>query len=59
MSDSGNRIELLIGRSMAACVHPYAAWHLGSAPVRAWLLAAYFTAAYVVMFCALELLLAG
>jgi hypothetical protein len=57
MSDSGNRIELMIGRSLAACVHPYAAWHLGSTPVRAWVVTAYFAAGYLAVFCALELVL--
>jgi hypothetical protein len=52
-------MELLIGRSLAACAHPYAAWHLGSTPVRAWILAAYFAGAYLAIFCALELALAG
>jgi hypothetical protein len=59
MSHSANRIETLIGRSLAACVHPYAAWQLGSAPVRAWLLVAYFGASYLAIFGVLELVLWG
>ena len=57
MSDSASRTEVLIGRSLAACVHPYAAWHFGSVPVRAWVLAAYFATGYLAVFCALELVL--
>ena len=56
MNDSPNMIERLLGRCLAACVHPWAAWRLGSTPVRVALLAAYFGAGYVVMFSALALL---
>jgi hypothetical protein len=59
MSHSANRIEKLIGRSLAACAQPYAAWRLGSAPVRAWLVVAYFAASYLVLLCALELAVWG
>jgi hypothetical protein len=56
MSDSANRVEKLIGRSLAICAHPYAAWRAGSGPVRAWVFVAYFAASYLAVFCALALL---
>jgi hypothetical protein len=59
MAHSANRIETLIGRSLAACVNPYAAWQLGSTPVRAWLLAAYFAASYLAIFGLLEFVVWG
>jgi hypothetical protein len=56
MNDGPNRVERILGRSLAAFVHPYAAWHVGSAPVRVWLVAAYFTGSYLTVFCVLALL---
>jgi len=38
------------------CAHPYAAWRVGSAPVRAWVVVAYFSASYLAIFSALALL---
>jgi len=46
-------IERLLGRFLAICVHPYAAWRLGSTPVRAWALAAYFATGYAIVLAAL------
>jgi hypothetical protein len=40
-------VELLIGRGLAFCVHPAAAWRVLSAPGRAFVVAAYAGAAYV------------
>jgi hypothetical protein len=51
-------VEILIGRALAVCAHPYAAWRVGSAAVRGGLLVAYFAAGYVTAFCALELFVA-
>jgi hypothetical protein len=48
-----NRAEVLIGRSMAVCVHPLAAWR---SPFRALLLMGYFAAAYIATFAVLVLL---
>jgi hypothetical protein len=59
MGHSANRIETVIGRSLAACAHPHAAWQLGSAPVRTWLLVAYFAASYLAIFCVLEFVFRG
>jgi hypothetical protein len=44
------RVEVLVGRSMAVCVHPYAAWRSRSANQRALLLLAYFTVSYLLVF---------
>jgi hypothetical protein len=51
-----NRIERILGRSVAAFVHPCAAWRFGTVPVRIWLVFAYFSGSYLTVFCALELL---
>jgi hypothetical protein len=44
------RFEVLVGRSVAVCVHPYAAWRSRSANQRALLLLAYFTVSYLLVF---------
>jgi hypothetical protein len=41
-------LEILIGRSLAACVHPVAAWRSGSRSARAQFFFGYFVAGYVV-----------
>jgi hypothetical protein len=46
-------LEILIGRSMAAVVHPVAAWRSGSKAARLHFLAGYFVASYVLVFLAL------
>jgi hypothetical protein len=38
---------VLIGRSLALCVHPYAAWQSQSAMTRLFVFTAYLTASYV------------
>jgi len=45
-----NRIEILLGRSAALCVHPLAAWRSPSRIDRALLLIFYFTFSYVTIF---------
>jgi hypothetical protein len=40
-------IELLIGRGLAFCVYPRAAWRVLSTPGRAFVVAAYAGAGYV------------
>jgi len=45
-----NRIEVLIGRSAALCVHPLAAWRSRSRADRVMLLIAYVAISYVVVF---------
>jgi hypothetical protein len=49
------RPEILIGRTLAACVHPFAAWQLLSLSWRVWMLVAYaaigfFTVLTVLLF---------
>jgi hypothetical protein len=45
-----NRIEILLGRSAALCVHPFAAWRSRSRADRALLLISYFAISYVTIF---------
>jgi len=40
------RPEVVIGRSLAVCVHPYAAWRMPSAKTRVLLVFAYAVASY-------------
>ena len=47
------RTEILIGRSLAACVHPVAAWRTGSKSARCQFFLGYFVASYVLVFLAL------
>jgi hypothetical protein len=47
------RLEVLIGRSLAMCVHPYAAWRSQSVKRRALVLVAYMAASYFVVLGAL------
>jgi hypothetical protein len=61
MRDQGSngtsrRHEVLIGRSLAVCVHPLAAWRANARKDRLLVLAGYFTAAYAVALSALVLL---
>jgi len=49
-------MEILIGRSLAVCVHPVAAWRSGSMALRVHFFAGYFVASYVLIFLALLLL---
>jgi hypothetical protein len=51
-SPSSSKLEILLGRSLAACVHPLAAWRLG-AKGRIPLVVGYFLAGYVVIFATL------
>ena len=47
LSLSTMNIDLLIGRGLAFCVHPRAAWRVLSTPGRAFVVAAYAGAGYV------------
>jgi hypothetical protein len=53
---SANCCEVLIGQSLAACVHPIAAWRSTARSFKVMLFAGYFTAAYVGVLTALVLL---
>ena len=48
-------IDLLIGRGLAFCVYPRAAWRVLSTPGRAFVVAAYAGAGYVTVLGALLL----
>jgi len=50
------RSEVFIGRSLAICAHPVAAWRTTVRSIRVLLLAGYFTAAYLTVFALLALL---
>jgi hypothetical protein len=49
--------EVLIGRSMAACVHPIAAWHSKAQSFRVLLVAGYFVVGYLSGLAAIALIL--
>jgi hypothetical protein len=55
-SRPSTRTEILIGRSLAVCVHPVAAWRSGSMALRLQFFAGYFVASYVIIFLGLLLL---
>ena len=50
------RSEIFIGRSLAICAHPIAAWRTAARSMRVILLAGYFTAGYVAVLGLLALL---
>ena len=43
------RLEILVGRSLAMCVHPYAAWRSHSRRGRLLVFVAYFGASYALV----------
>lgn len=47
------RLEVMLGRSLAAIVHPFAAWHVFSTPRRMLLALGYSAVAYVAVLAAL------
>ena len=53
---SRNRAEIIIGRSLAAFVHPVAAWQVVSTSTRALIVFAYFAMAYAVVLSTLIVL---
>ena len=50
------RSEVFIGRSLAICAHPVAAWRTTIRSIRLVLLAGYFAAAYVTVFALMALI---
>jgi hypothetical protein len=50
---TANRIEIALGRTAAACVHPMAAWYARRRSMRAMLLAGYFLIGFAAAFTAL------
>jgi hypothetical protein len=55
-SRSSNCYEILLGRSLAACVHPFAAWQSTVRSFRVLLVAGYFAVGYVAALAAMFLL---
>jgi hypothetical protein len=55
-ASTSNRLEIAIGWSLAACLHPMAAWRVLSTPRRYLLAGAYGMIAYVVLLTALVFL---
>jgi hypothetical protein len=51
-----SRVERFIGRSLAACLHPVAAWHRRSTFIRVQVIAGYLLASYLVVLTILLLL---
>jgi hypothetical protein len=45
----GTRVEILLGRVLAMCVHPYATWRTRSTPERLLVCFAYFAASYTLV----------
>ena len=45
-----HRLEVVIGRSAALCIHPIAGWRSRSRNDRALLLVSYFALSYVIVF---------
>jgi len=50
-----NKIEIALGRTAAACVHPVAAWLTKRRSMRAMLVAGYFVIGFAAAFAALLL----
>jgi len=55
-SSSNRWHEVLLGRSVAACVHPMAAWQSRAKSFRVLLLAGYFAMGYVTVLAGIALL---
>ena len=53
------RYEIFIGRSLAICAHPVAAWRTTVRSIRLMLVASYFAAAFVTIFGLMALLGSG
>jgi hypothetical protein len=49
MMQSSPSIATMVGRTAAACVHPYAAWRVRPASVKVAVLSAYAVAAYLIV----------
>lgn len=48
---ASTRAEILIGRTIATCVHPYAAWRTRSIKNRVLLFAGFAAVSYIVSLC--------
>jgi hypothetical protein len=56
LSSSSRWHEVLIGRSLAACAHPMAAWQSKARSFRLLLVAGYFAVGYVTVLVAITLI---
>ncbi len=56
ITTSQRNVAAVVGRSVALCVHPYAAWRVRPGSTRVLLVSAYAIAAYAVVLGALLLL---
>jgi len=56
VDQSSSRLEVLLGRSLAFCAHPLAAWRSPDVSVRMVIVTGYVAAGYVTAFMALALL---
>lgn len=54
--DASSRYEVLVGRTMAACIHPQAAWQSTVRSFRFLLFAGYFAAGYIAGLVAIALM---
>lgn len=52
---TANRIEIALGRTAAACVHPVAAWYARQRSMRAMLIAGYFLMGFAAVLSAVLL----
>ena len=55
-SSSSRWHEVLIGRSLAACIHPMAAWQSRARSFRVLLVAGYFAMGYMTVLAAIALM---
>jgi hypothetical protein len=54
-SSSSHWHEVLLGRSLAACIHPIAAWQSRARTFRVLVVAGYFAVGYIAMLAAIAL----
>ena len=54
--EPGYRVELMVGRTMAACAHPFAAWQVLSRSWRAVMVTTYAAASYLMVLTTLLIL---
>lgn len=55
-SSSSRWHEVLLGRSLAACIHPMAAWQSRARSFRVLLVAGYFAVGYMTVLAAIALM---
>jgi len=55
-SSSSHWHEVLLGRSLAACIHPIAAWQSRARTFRVLVVAGYFAVGYITVLAAIALI---